>query len=183
VPGQTRTKQQLAAEVMASIIRLNKERIRANGAYLRPHDLTTQQVWLLAELPKEGGAPIGSLADVMQCHSSNVTGMVDRLENRGLVTRQSDPGDRRVKLVALTPTGQALRGKLMEIARRPPEALIERLDAEQLQTLCELLGKACAGLESPPAEASAKPQKGAPADRHPSGEPGGGAPADRQLKA
>src|ERR1043165_4445838 len=52
VPGQARTKQQVAAEVMGSIIRLNKERIRANSAYLRPHDLTTQQVWLLAELPK-----------------------------------------------------------------------------------------------------------------------------------
>src|SRR6266536_2127471 len=96
VPGQARTKQQLAAEVMASIIRLNKERIRANGAYLRPHDLTTQQVWLLAELPKEGGAPIGSLADVMQCHSSNVTGMVDRLEPPEVPgdSRRSAPVDR-----------------------------------------------------------------------------------------
>lgn len=164
MPGQARTKQQLAAEVMGSIIRLNKERIRANGACLRPHDLTTQQVWLLAELPKEGGAPIGSLADAMQCHSSNVTGMVDRLETRGLVTRQPDSSDRRVKLVALTPTGQALRGKLMEIARRPPEALVERLDAEQLQTLSELLAKACAGLE-PPAEGSGEPHRGAPVDR------------------
>lgn len=170
MPGQARTKQQLAAEVMGSIIRLNKERIRANGAYLRPHDLTTQQVWLLAELPKEGGAPIGSLADVMQCHSSNVTGMVDRLEARGLVTRQPDPSDRRVKLVALTPTGQALRGKLMEIARRPPEALVERLDAEQLQTLCELLGKACASLEPP--EVPGDSRRSAPVDRE-----------DRQLKA
>ncbi|HZD72989.1 MAG TPA: MarR family transcriptional regulator [Actinomycetota bacterium] len=161
VPGQARTKQQLAAEVMGSIIRLNKERIRSNGAYLRPHDLTSQQVWLLGELPKEGGAPIGSLADVMNCHSSNVTGMVDRLEARGLVTRQPDPSDRRVKLVALTPSGQALRGKLMEIARRAPAALIERLDTGQLETLRELLGKACAGLEHPAEEA----HKGASSER------------------
>jgi DNA-binding MarR family transcriptional regulator len=150
VPGQARTKQQVAAEVMGSIIRLNKERIRANSPFLRPHDLTTQQVWLLAQLPKEGGAPIGSLADAMQCHSSNVTGMVDRLEARGLVTRQPDSSDRRVKLVALTPTGLSMRAKLMEIARRPPEVLLERLDAEQLQTLNELLAKACAGIEPPP---------------------------------
>lgn len=150
MPGQGKTKQQLAAEVMASIIRLNKERMREKNAYLRPHDLTTQQAWLLAELPEDVGAPIGTLADAMQCHSSNLTGMVDRLEARGLVTRRSDPGDRRVKLVALTPAGQALRAKLMKIARRPPDALLDRLDAEQLQTLSDLLDKACAGLEPPP---------------------------------
>ena len=149
--GRERSKQQLAAEVMGWLIRLNKERIRANGALLRPHDLTPQQVWLLAELPPEGGAPIGTLADAMQCHSSNVTGMVDRLEARGLVRRQPDASDRRVKLVALTPEGLSLRGAMIEVARRPPDALVERLDTEQLQTLSDLLGKACAGLDGAPA--------------------------------
>ena len=147
--GRERSKQQLAAEVMGSLMRLNKERIRANGALLRPHDLTPQQVWLLAELPPDGGAPIGSLADAMQCHSSNVTGMVDRLEARGLVRRQPDKSDRRVKLVALTPEGLSLRDAMIQIARRPPEVLVERLDGEQLQTLSDLLAKACAGLEPP----------------------------------
>jgi DNA-binding MarR family transcriptional regulator len=149
VSGRERSRQQLAAEVMGSLMRLNKERIRANGALLRPHDLTPQQVWLLAALPPEGGAPIGTLADAMQCHSSNVTGMVDRLEARGLVRRQPDKSDRRVKLVALTPEGQSLRGAMIEIARRPPDVLVERLDAEQLQSLSDLLAKACAGLEPP----------------------------------
>jgi DNA-binding MarR family transcriptional regulator len=151
VSGRERSKQQLAAEVMGWLIRLNKERIRANGALLRPHDLTPQQVWLLAELPPEGGAPIGTLADAMQCHSSNVTGMVDRLEARGLVRRQPDASDRRVKLVALTPEGLSLRDAMIEVARRPLDVLVERLDTEQLQTLSDLLGKACAGLDGAPA--------------------------------
>jgi DNA-binding MarR family transcriptional regulator len=146
VAGPSKTKQQLAAEVMASIIRLNKERLRESGPHLRPYDLTTQQVWLLARLTQDDGVPIGTLAEALQCHSSNVTGMVDRLEARGLVVRKPDADDRRVKLVALTPQGRELRGKLLEIARRPPEALVERLDSEQLHTLNELLAKACAGL-------------------------------------
>jgi DNA-binding MarR family transcriptional regulator len=99
--GARKSKQQLAAEVMASIIRLNKERIRESGPHLRPYDLTTQQLWLLAKLDDDG-VPIGTLAEALQCHSSNVTGMVDRLEARGLVARQPDASDRRVKLVALT---------------------------------------------------------------------------------
>jgi len=141
-----KTKQQLAAEVMASIVRLNKERMRESGPHLRPYDLTTQQLWLLSRLADDAGVPIGTLAEALQCHSSNVTGMVDRLETRGLVVRQPDATDRRVKLVALTPEGRALRGKLLEIARRPPEALVDRLDSEQLETLNELLAKVCAGL-------------------------------------
>jgi len=145
--GQHKTKQQLAAEVMASVIRLNKERLRENGPHLRPYDLTTQQVWLLSRLTQDEGVPIGTLAATLQCRSSNVTGMVDRLEARGLVVRLPDATDRRVKLVALTPEGRALRGKLLDIARRPPEALVERLDADQLQALSDLLAKACAGLD------------------------------------
>ena len=145
--GPRKTKQQLAVEVMASIIRLNKERLRESGPRLRPYDLTTQQLWLLSRLDEDEGVPIGTLAEVLQCHSSNVTGLVDRLETRGLVVRQPDVTDRRVKLVVLTPEGRALRGKLLEIARRPPEALTDRLDAEQLQTLNDLLAKACAGLD------------------------------------
>jgi DNA-binding MarR family transcriptional regulator len=150
VAGPSKTKQQLAAEVMASIIRLNKERLRESGPHLRPYDLTTQQLWLLAKLTEDDGVPIGTLAEALQCHSSNVTGMVDRLEARGLVVRKADPDDRRVKLVALTPQGRELRGKLLRIARRPPEVLVERLDSEQLQTLNDLLAKACAGLSPLP---------------------------------
>jgi DNA-binding MarR family transcriptional regulator len=51
-----------------------------------------------------------SLARSLHCHDSNVTGLVDRLEQRGLIERGSNPKDRRVKLIALTKTGETLRG-------------------------------------------------------------------------
>jgi DNA-binding MarR family transcriptional regulator len=145
---RTKSNQQLAAEVMVAVIRLNKERLRENAERLRRYDLTTQQVWLLAELPEsEGqGVPIGSLAEVLHCHGSNVTGMVDRLEARGLVVRQPSSTDRRVKFVALTPAGSVLRDKVIELARQPVRALLDQLSGDQLETLSELLGKACAGL-------------------------------------
>jgi Mn-dependent DtxR family transcriptional regulator len=47
-----------------------------------------------------------SLARSLHCHDSNVTGLVDRLEQRGLIERQSNPNDRRVKLIALTKAGE-----------------------------------------------------------------------------
>src|SRR5882724_555795 len=52
--------------------------------------------------------PMSRLADTLSCDASNVTGLVDRLESRGLVRRQPSPTDRRVKSLQLTPTGARL---------------------------------------------------------------------------
>lgn len=145
----TKSKQRLAEEVATSVARINKERLRERADDLRPFDLTAQQVWLLAELSEGEGVPIGSLAEAMHCHGSNVTGMVDRLEARGLVIRVPSPNDRRVKLVALTPEGRALRGKVTAVASRPPHVLVDRLDDEQLATLNQLLAVVCRDLPDP----------------------------------
>src|SRR6202023_2303169 len=49
--------------------------------------------------------PMGELAETLACDASNVTGLVDRLESRGLVRRRASAEDRRGKGVGLTPTG------------------------------------------------------------------------------
>lgn len=69
-------------------------------------DLSSQQANALSELAKP--LPMGELADRLFCDASNVTGIVDRLESRGLLERQADPADRRVRRLVLTPTGQEL---------------------------------------------------------------------------
>ena len=51
---------------------------------------------------------MGELAEHLYCDASNVTGIVDRLEGRGLVERKPDPNDRRVKRLVLTPQGRTL---------------------------------------------------------------------------
>jgi len=73
-------------------------------------DLTSAQGDLLCSLEPGQSAPMVSLARSLHCHDSNVTGLVDRLEQRGLIERGSNPKDRRVKLIALTKTGETLRG-------------------------------------------------------------------------
>src|SRR5947209_17383862 len=57
--------------------------------------------------------PMRRLADTLSCDASNVTGLVDRLESRGLVQRQSSARDRRVKVLQLTPTGTRLRAQVL----------------------------------------------------------------------
>src|ERR1700733_4424193 len=77
-------------------------------------DLSSAQGEFLCTLEPQDPAPMVSLARSLHCHDSNVTGLVDRLEQRGLIERLSNPKDRRVKLIALTKAGETFRGRLLE---------------------------------------------------------------------
>src|SRR6266478_2606720 len=57
--------------------------------------------------------PMGQLAETLACDASNVTGLVDRLESRGLVRRHPSTEDRRVKVLELTAAGSRLRTLLL----------------------------------------------------------------------
>lgn len=67
--------------------------------------LTGAQAKLLSLLSLEP-LPMRKLAQKLKCEPSNVTGIVDRLEARGLVERRPDPDDRRVKVAAATEEGR-----------------------------------------------------------------------------
>ena len=67
--------------------------------------LSLAQLDVLRQLYAHGPTPMRRLAEIMYCEASNLTGLVDKLEARGLVERQADPADRRVRLLALTEEG------------------------------------------------------------------------------
>src|SRR4029453_16225567 len=89
------------------------------------------------------GHPIAmrELADGLHCDPSNITGIVDRLGDRGLVERGSAPGDRRVKILTLTEEGSALRMRLLDRLSEPPPGLGKLTVGEQRQ-LRDLLRRA-----------------------------------------
>jgi DNA-binding MarR family transcriptional regulator len=101
-------------------------------------DLTLSQLDALKNL----GAPCSQreLAQCLHFDASNVTDIVDRLEERGLVVRTIDPTDRRVRRLVLTREGEELRQKLFEqaMAGAPP---VTALSAAEQRSLCALLGK------------------------------------------
>jgi len=92
------------------------------------------------------GNPIAmrELADGLHCDPSNITGIVDRLEARGLVERRAAPGDRRIKTLLLTRSGVELRGRLLDRLSEPPPAIAALSADEQLQ-LRDLLRRIVAG--------------------------------------
>jgi DNA-binding MarR family transcriptional regulator len=101
--------------------------------------LAPQQAGALSALA--GPVPMGNLAEALHCDSSNVTGIVDRLEERGLVRREPAEGDRRVKLVVLTDEGERLRREIVSRFAEPPPQLT-RLSERDQRTLRDILRRA-----------------------------------------
>jgi DNA-binding MarR family transcriptional regulator len=81
------------------------ERLRVG--ICRELDLTPQQVQLVCALG-HGPRTSGGLAALLACDKTNITGLVDRLEPRGLVHRVRDDDDRRVVNIALTADGHTV---------------------------------------------------------------------------
>jgi DNA-binding MarR family transcriptional regulator len=101
-------------------------------------ELSPAQCQLLHLIDPERPLPMGRLAHTLACDRSNVTGLVDRLEARGLVQRESSAADRRVKVLVLTPTGVHVRALLVQRMTAAPAAL-ERLTARERRMLVRLL--------------------------------------------
>jgi DNA-binding MarR family transcriptional regulator len=81
------------------------------------------------------------LAQKLKCEPSNVTGIVDRLETRGLVERRPDPADRRVKVAAATEAGLQVARELqggLQFAREPLAGLSQG-ERELLRDLLRLM--------------------------------------------
>jgi len=84
---------------------------------------------------------MSEIAAVLHCDNSNVTGIVDGLEERGLVVRKPSTGDRRVKLITLTAEGRRVRTRLMRAVEKPPDWLSDLSEADQ-RALREVLERA-----------------------------------------
>jgi len=107
-------------------------------AIARDLDLTPPQMWALRYLEPGHPRPMGELTTALVCENSNLTGIIDRLERRGLVERRPSPTDRRVRVLELTPAGVELR---MTIIRRvaEPAAGFDALDDDDAAMLASLL--------------------------------------------
>ena len=103
------------------------------------HQLTGGQARMLALVADEA-MPMSQLAGRMKCEPSNITGLVDRMEKRGLVTREPDGRDRRIKLVTPTEQGRDVAGRIwteLDYAANP----LAGLDLTERETLRDLLRK------------------------------------------
>ncbi len=109
-------------------------------------DLTLSQLDALKNLGESRSQR--ELAQCLHFDASNVTDIVDRLEERGLVVRTVDASDRRVRRLVLTPEGERVRQKLFEqaLAGAPP---VTALSPAEQRSLCVLLAKIAEPVDLP----------------------------------
>ena len=101
-------------------------------------DLTPAQGHALRVIDPDRPVPMSTLAEALLCDASNVTGIVDKLESRGLIARQGADHDRRVKQLAVTERGRRMRDKLVSAVMTPPAA-VAALPADVRSRLTEFL--------------------------------------------
>ncbi|MEU6070066.1 MULTISPECIES: MarR family winged helix-turn-helix transcriptional regulator [Streptomyces] len=94
--------------------------------------LTASQAKTLSVL-RRGPASMRSLAHTLACDASNMTGIIDRLEKRDLVSREVSTTDRRVKNVALTETGEKVIETIRERMEQTQTGLDKLSDVERTE--------------------------------------------------
>jgi DNA-binding MarR family transcriptional regulator len=106
------------------------------------HGLTPPQYFALNAMDEP--TPMGKIADILKCDNSNLTWITDRLEERGLVERRSNPDDRRIKLLVLTDEGRRVRDEIRARLAVPPAGLTNLSRADQ-RALRDILRRALGG--------------------------------------
>ncbi|HUK36445.1 MAG TPA: MarR family transcriptional regulator [Vicinamibacterales bacterium] len=101
-------------------------------------ELSPAQCHVLHIIEPGQAVPMGQLANRLACDASNVTGLVDRLESRGLIRRRPSDRDRRIKVLQLTPAGLRVRDLLVERMSTPPP-ILDRLSPRERDVLVRIL--------------------------------------------
>jgi len=130
----------LATEVWRLITDLLMERKEQFPALAAGLGLNPGALHALMSLDESEARSMSALAGDWKCDASNVTWLVDRLEEGGYARRRMHPTDRRVRTVVLTPKGAKARSQVEAKLHEPPES-IRRLDREDLETLRQVLSK------------------------------------------
>lgn len=128
-----------ATAAWALLVRICDEQVRSRVAQVsHQHGLSGLQVELIRALAVESPLPQREVARRLFCDPSNVTGLADQLEARGLVERRFDQPDRRLRPLALTDQGRALWEAFASHMFEPPDP-IAALSPEDQRHLRDLL--------------------------------------------
>ena len=104
-------------------------------------DLTPPQFYVLATIGYAGGLPFSDIGEKLMVTVSNLTGIVDRLEEKGLVVRERDVRDRRVVRVRLTEKGAKLDRSTIPFFEKSIAEFFDPLTKTQQKELASLLRK------------------------------------------
>jgi DNA-binding MarR family transcriptional regulator len=110
--------------------------------------LTPSKVRALDLLAEHGGLRVGELADRVGIDDATATRLVDRLEEMGVASRKSEPGDRRATTVALTPAGEEVVAGIAKQRQLFFCDVLDALEPDERAELVRLTAKAAVALRA-----------------------------------
>jgi DNA-binding MarR family transcriptional regulator len=136
----TSSREELAVELQRRMIRFIAEVVLYNAAVSSKVGLGASDSQFMTLLQTYGPLTPRQLAERTGLTSGTVTGVIDRLETHGFVTRKPDPSDRRK--VVVTPSFEAIQEKLVPLYAEQGErlqAVLESRSVEELRTISAFL--------------------------------------------
>ena len=129
--------------LIAHILELEQKVFKSLHPFLREEwfhtDLTMPQLRVLFVLFMDGPMRMSVLSSTLGIATATATGIVDRLVERGLITREGDPEDRRAVVCRLSEKGQQLLNRLWESGQARGRSLLETMDPAKLRLIAEAM--------------------------------------------
>lgn len=166
---------ELETEILRSLRRILRAVDLHGRGLSRRCGLTGAQVICLREIQRHGEVNPGALARVLSLKPPTMTGILDRLEARGLVTRRRRDRDKRQVLATLTELGEATLARAPASLQERFTERLSRLPAGRRETIAATLHEVVALLEAENIDAAPLLAHGAAdAEQPPAGAPAGG---------
>ena len=140
-------KRDIPADEVAATEALAALRVASHGMrnmmdrWLERHDLSEGRMGVLWRLRGMGPTTLGDLAESLDVSPRNITGLVDHLEQDGLVERFADPEDRRATRVRLAPAGKQKLSEIKHEMGTHSHGVVAGFTADELKQLRHLLLK------------------------------------------
>src|SRR5215469_4826111 len=138
-----------APGVRTLITRARSSLLASFDTVLEPFGVTGAQFEVLKNLVRSDNETAASLCRALHYDTGSMTRMLDRLQQKGLVSRERDTGDRRLVFLRLTPAGESLIPKIRPALRRALRRHLAGFSPEEVASLKRYLGRIIENGERP----------------------------------
>jgi DNA-binding MarR family transcriptional regulator len=137
--GTTSPRGSARSDLAAMIVPLGNALMQVERPILQAHQLTMWAYAVLLHLDEQPIRTQAALAEAIRADKTRIIAVLDDLEARGLIRRQPDPRDRRVRLLSLTIDGRRTRDAAQSAIQRREESLLARLTAAERKGFLDAL--------------------------------------------
>ena len=129
----------IGRKIQDRVFRVYTQLLAQEGKLATGDELSFTQIQAIKAIDEKGKVSITELAHLLEVSPPSASAMVDRLVEKGVLTRRRDPADRRRVVVQATPEAVAMMGKVEEKILLSFVELVEKIGPEAAGKWCEVL--------------------------------------------